>query len=179
MLDDDEGARTGLWVAIGVVVLLLFGLLGGLLLRSVKAGDAAQARAAALAAAASAPAPEIEAPRPPPQVEDLDVPLTRKPLAVVYFALGRAEVAATAAPAIEKAASAVRQGGRLLVTGFHDTAGDPARNAELAKARARAVREALVQAGVRRDRVLLRKPASADSGSSREARRVEIRMMVP
>ena len=30
MLDDgDEGARVGLWVAVGVVALLLFGLLGG------------------------------------------------------------------------------------------------------------------------------------------------------
>jgi outer membrane protein OmpA-like peptidoglycan-associated protein len=181
MLDDDEGARMGLWVTIGVVIFLLFGLLGALMLRSIRAGDAAAVAAASgMNSAAQAPAAEPEPVRAPPApLEDLVVPTRGKPLAVVYFALGRAEVSPASAAAIDQAASAVRRGGRLLLTGYHDTAGDPARNAELAKARARAVREALVQAGAKRSRVLLHKPASADSGTSREARRVEIRMMVP
>lgn len=171
MLDDDDAARLGLWVALGAVVFVVFGLIGGLVLQ----------RMGARAPAAPAPVVEPEPPRAPlPPIEDVEVPLRGKPMAVIYFALGRAEVSANQAATITKAADAVRHGGRLLVTGFHDTTGDPARNAELAKQRAKSVKEELVSAGVDPQRVLLRKPLSAaDNAKAREARRVEIRMMVP
>jgi K(+)-stimulated pyrophosphate-energized sodium pump len=170
MLDDDDAARVGLWVVLGAVAFVLFGLVGALVLQRM---------------GPRAPVPEaaplvVEAARPPPPIEDLDIPLHGKPLAVVYFALGRADVYPAGAAAVDKAALAVRDGGRLLLTGFHDTTGDPQRNAELAKERAKAVKDALVQAGVDAQRVLLRKPLNAaDNAKAREARRVEIRMMVP
>ena len=67
---------------------------------------------------------------------------------------------------------------RVLLSGYHDSTGDPAMNAELAKQRAKAVRAALVVAGVPLQQVLMRKPESTTgSGTDREARRVEIRIV--
>ena len=65
----------------------------------------------------------------------------------------------------------------VLLSGFHDTSGDPARNAELAKQRAVSVRDALVAGGVATERVKFRKPESTvGAGSPEEGRRVEIRV---
>lgn len=58
---------------------------------------------------------------------------------------------------------------------FHDTSGDPARDVELAKQRAQAVRDALVAGGVAAGRVKFRKPELAlGTDSAEEGRRVEI-----
>lgn len=65
----------------------------------------------------------------------------------------------------------------VLLSGFHDPSGDAAHNAALAKARAEAVRDALVAAGVEPARVKLRKPeTTVGSGSPEEGRRVEVRV---
>jgi len=65
----------------------------------------------------------------------------------------------------------------VLLSGFHDPSGDPAHNAALAKARAEAVRDALVAGGVAPDHIKLRKPeTTVGSGSAEEGRRVEIRV---
>ena len=67
---------------------------------------------------------------------------------------------------------------KVLLSGYHDTTGDPAHNAELAKQRAKSVRAALVAKGVALEQVLLRKPeVTAGGGSDQEARRVEIRVI--
>jgi outer membrane protein OmpA-like peptidoglycan-associated protein len=150
MLDDhDEGARIGVWVALGVVGFLLFGLIFGLAWRSLKP---AVKPAAAIAAPAA--------------------------LAKVYFEVGKAELPANVAQPLADSLAAVTadRDKKLVLSGFHDPTGDPALNAELAKNRAKAVREALKARGVAADRILLRKPeqTSAD-GPAAEARRVEIR----
>ncbi len=65
----------------------------------------------------------------------------------------------------------------VLLSGFHDPSGDAAHNAALAKARAEAVRDALVAAGVAPDHIKLRKPeTTVGSGSPEEGRRVEVRV---
>lgn len=65
----------------------------------------------------------------------------------------------------------------VLLSGFHDPSGDAAHNAALAKARAEAVRDALVAAGIEAQRVKLRKPeTTVGSGSPEEGRRVEVRV---
>lgn len=74
-------------------------------------------------------------------------------------------------------ALAAKADGIVLLSGFHDPSGDPARNAELAKQRAMAVRDALVAGGVAAERVKFRKPESTvGEGSPEEGRRVEIRV---
>jgi K(+)-stimulated pyrophosphate-energized sodium pump len=62
------------------------------------------------------------------------------------------------------------------LSGFHDASGDPAKNAELAKNRARAAREMLVKAGVPEDRIIMVKPQQMSAGSpdDKAARRVDI-----
>ena len=66
-------------------------------------------------------------------------------------------------------------GTALLERYFDRYLADPAANAELAKNRAKAVREALKARGVAADRVVLRKPEQTlASGPAEEARRVEV-----
>jgi outer membrane protein OmpA-like peptidoglycan-associated protein len=165
MFDDiDDGARVGVWTAIGIITLLLFGLLGGLGIRAL------HQHAAPVAAAAPAVDPDAE----------LDVPLTGTLTGTLYFALGSADLPADAAAALGQAKAALdaAPGKKLVLSGFHDASGDPVKNAELAKARAKAVREALKTLGVDAARVGLRKPESTTGdGKPEEARRVEIRLV--
>ncbi|MBL8328628.1 MAG: OmpA family protein [Rubrivivax sp.] len=171
MLDDhDEGARIGVWVALGVVAMLLFGLVFGLAWRSVKAPAPKPAAAAVVAApAAMAAADEV-----------LDIPLSGDVIAKVYFDTGKAELPADVAPLLANALTAITadRDKRLVLSGFHDPSGDPAVNAELAKNRAKAVREALKARGVPAERIALRKPEQTSAeGPPAEARRVEIRLV--
>ena len=77
--------------------------------------------------------------------------------------------------ALAEVAKGVAAGKRAVVSGFTDATGDPARNEELAKARAAAVSAALNAAGVAADKIELKKPESiTGSGSNAEARRVEV-----
>ena len=62
-----------------------------------------------------------------------------------------------------------------MVSGFHDVTGDAALNAELAKQRALAVRDALKGLVVAEDKIELKKPEETTAtGSNAEARRVEV-----
>lgn len=92
-----------------------------------------------------------------------------------YFASGDAELAAGAADALVDVVKGARGGKKVLISGFHDDKGNAARNAELARQRALAVRDALITAGVPDRLIRLDKPAqTAGTGSDAEARRVEI-----
>ncbi|MEZ5662820.1 MAG: OmpA family protein [Burkholderiaceae bacterium] len=92
-----------------------------------------------------------------------------------YFASGKADLAAGALTALDDAIAAAKGGKRLVISGFHDATGDAAFNAELARQRAMAVRDALVGAGVAEGSVELRKPEeTTGSGNMAEARRVEV-----
>ncbi len=65
-----------------------------------------------------------------------------------------------------------------MIAGFHDASGDPAKNAELAKQRAKAVRAALTAAGADAARLQLRKPEQTEAtGPADKACRVEIRLV--
>ncbi|NYG34259.1 sodium-translocating pyrophosphatase [Sphaerotilus montanus] len=92
-----------------------------------------------------------------------------------YFASGAATLADGAPAALADIVKAVGDGKTAVISGFHDASGDPAKNAELARLRAFAVRDALKALGVAEDKVELSKPAeSTGSGSAAEARRVEV-----
>jgi outer membrane protein OmpA-like peptidoglycan-associated protein len=92
-----------------------------------------------------------------------------------YFASGSADLAAGAVDAMSDLIKAAKGGRSLVISGFHDATGDPAKNAALARQRAVAVRDALKAAGVPERQIELRKPEQlAPGGSDAEARRVEI-----
>jgi outer membrane protein OmpA-like peptidoglycan-associated protein len=110
----------------------------------------------------------------------LDVPLTGDLAGTLYFATGVATLGPDSADAIKALAATVQAAAPrgAVLSGFHDVTGDPAKNAELAKERAKAVREALKAAGVPPERIALRKPQSTTGdGSNQEARRVEVRLV--
>lgn len=92
-----------------------------------------------------------------------------------YFASGKADLAPGASEALADLVRGAQAGRKLVISGFHDATGDAAQNAELAKRRALAVREALKTAGVTEEQIELKKPEQVEgTGSEAEARRVEI-----
>ena len=95
-----------------------------------------------------------------------------------YFASGKAELAGGAKEALADAVAAAKAGKKLVLSGYHDSTGDPAKNAELAKQRAFAVRDALVAEGVAESSIDLKKPEiMPDSkGNDPEARRVDVKI---
>ena len=94
----------------------------------------------------------------------------------VYFDAGSATLSDDARKAITGAADAAKQaGGKVELTGYTDKTGDPAKNEELAKNRAVAVKDALVAAGLAESAIAMKPPAFvAGSGNDNEARRVAI-----
>jgi K(+)-stimulated pyrophosphate-energized sodium pump len=94
-----------------------------------------------------------------------------------YFATASAEVAPNAREALTDVIKAVQSGSTVLVSGYHDASGDPAKNAELAKQRAMAVSDALKAAGAPEDKIELAKPEQSQAdGPPSEARRVEVKV---
>ena len=98
--------------------------------------------------------------------------------ATVTFESGSTTLSPAAVESLQAVATTAKAsaGARLAVSGFHDSSGDPAMNAELAKQRALAVRDALVAAGVAEELIELKKPEVADAGASEQARRVEVKL---
>jgi K(+)-stimulated pyrophosphate-energized sodium pump len=95
-----------------------------------------------------------------------------------YFASGKAELAAGGTEALSEVIKAVMSGKKAVISGYHDASGDPAKNAELAKQRALAVRDLLKASGIAEDKVELKKPEQATAdGPAAEARRVEVTLM--
>ena len=92
-----------------------------------------------------------------------------------YFASGSAVLAPGAADALGDVVKGVAAGQTAVISGYHDTTGDPAQNEELAKQRALAVRDALKALGIGDDKLDLKKPeVTTATGSNAEARRVEV-----
>lgn len=96
-----------------------------------------------------------------------------------YFATGKADLAvdlsADVQAALNDAAAAAKAGKKLLVSGFHDSTGDAAVNAELAKQRALTVQAVLVNLGVDAAAIELKKPEEMLGGTDNaQARRVEV-----
>lgn len=166
--DRDEGRKVGLMVVFACAAAVLLGVISFAVLRSFK-GHAAPAHAAAAAASGVEAADVL-----------VDMTPTGPALATVYFESGSADLTPDAQPAVAEVVKALAAdpAKRVLLSGYHDATGDPAMNAELAKKRAKAFRAALVAANVPMGQVLLRKPESTTgTGTDKEARRVEIRIV--
>ena len=96
-------------------------------------------------------------------------------VAKFYFATGKSDIASNAAGPLADISRQVASGGSAVVSGFNDPTGDAAKNEELAKQRAFAVRDALKGAGIAEDKIQLKKPeTTTGTGSNAEARRVEV-----
>ncbi len=92
-----------------------------------------------------------------------------------YFAPNESALAPGGRDALTQIVTAIAGGKKAVVSGFHDSTGDATRNAELARQRALAVRNALNALGVSNAQIELKKPEQMQtSGSNADARRVEI-----
>lgn len=172
MFDElDNGARTGVWVALGIVAFVIFGLLGGLVIRQM--GIKAPAAAVAASASQTGVAIDLE--------EFLDVPLAGNITGTLFFDTGSSALHADAPEALEaiRAAAEAAPARRLVISGFHDASGGAVLNHDLAKQRAVVVRDALVAQGVDRARLSLRKPESTLGGGydDPQGRRVEVHLV--
>jgi outer membrane protein OmpA-like peptidoglycan-associated protein len=97
--------------------------------------------------------------------------------ASIYFELNAATPPASAPADLAPIIDALHRqsDAHAVVSGFHDASGDADKNAELAKQRAFAVRDALVAAGVAAERIELAKPAETVGGADpAQARRVDV-----
>lgn len=160
-MSQDENETQG--VVFGVLAGVIFGVIA--LVAGLGVWKAGQSAAPAVAVVAVA--------------DESDIAPVGDALAKVYFAVGSAAIDAADTAFATQAVQALAGNAQaiVLLSGFHDASGDPVMNAELAKQRALAVRDALVAAGIASERVKLRKPESTTgSGSAEEGRRVEIRV---
>jgi outer membrane protein OmpA-like peptidoglycan-associated protein len=167
--DRDEGRRVALIVVFACVAVLLAAVIAFAAMRAKGAKAPVAAQTTSAVAATGEPADVL-----------VDLTPTGPALAVVYFDTGSATLLPEADPAMAETVKALSAdpAKRVLLSGYHDATGDPVMNAELAKQRAKAVRAALIVAGVPLQQVLLRKPESTTgTGTDREARRVEIRLI--
>ena len=173
MNDQDDGANVALWAVLGIITLLLFGLIGGLAMRSLNAKQvAAQAPGAVAVATTTAAAGAGD--------EMVDLPLSGVMVVRVLIDLDQAALQPDTPALLAGAVKALTDapGKKLVIAGFHDPSGDAAHNADLAKRRAIAVRLALVAQGADGTLVLLRKPEqTALGGPPEDARRVEVRLI--
>ena len=159
MQEDDDNQNLVLGILFGIIALVV-GLVIGL---SVYVTG--QNRAPAPVAAVMAEEPEIAE--------------VGEPLVKFYFESGKAELPAGAPEELAKVIAKLNEDPSKLVllSGYHDETGGAAINAEVAKARAVALKDALIAAGVPADKVAMRKPAVTLGGTdAAEARRVEVRV---
>lgn len=164
---DNEVEYRVVAVLLVAVIVLVTGFAVGLGIHKSRGGaptSQATMPAAAPAMAAAAPASS----------EDASV-VVENGVVKFYFASGKADLAPGALVALGDAIAAAKAGKQLVLSGFHDATGNPAFNAELARQRALAVRDALVGAGVAESSMELRKPEqTTGTGDDAEARRVEV-----
>lgn len=121
----------------------------------------------------------VEPVTPPVATAPATGPVTVGLMTKVYFTTGSSALPADSAPALAAAADAIKKDAlKVAITGYTDRTGDLAANQELAKNRAKAVRDVLTAAGVPVANIEMRPPVyveiGAAGGDDPEARRVEL-----
>ncbi|MCZ8221296.1 MAG: OmpA family protein [Acidovorax sp.] len=166
--DDDSQQRFALGFLFALIALVISAVVGTVVVKRVGASGAAKPAATAVANSAPAAAAVVA-------VADEASVRVENGVVKFYFATAKADLAAGANEALADVVKGVADGKKAVVSGFHDATGDAALNAELAKQRAFAVRDALKALGVAEDKIELKKPEETTaSGSNAEARRVEV-----
>jgi K(+)-stimulated pyrophosphate-energized sodium pump len=145
---------------------------------SSAAVTAAAPAAPAVAAAAATPAPAPAAAAPVAAAAAPAAAPSGKPApAKLYFASGKIDSPPDAAKMLEPVIAYLKANpaAKAAISGFHDSTGSVATNEELAKNRAKAIRELLKGAGIDESRAELKKPEVVQGGGdNQEARRVEV-----
>jgi K(+)-stimulated pyrophosphate-energized sodium pump len=154
---------------INIVALMIVPLLTW---HAVKPAEPAKTAVAA-PAAVTAPAPAV-APAAAPAAAPVAVGIVK-----FYFDAGKADLPADARAKIDAIVPRVKAGGKVVVSGYHDSTGNLEQNQELAKRRAFAIRDAIkAAAGIGDERFDMKKPeVTTGSADNAEARRVEVGVM--
>lgn len=167
--EDDQEQRRSLGI-VGLAVTVAIGLVLGLTLWLSTADFAEQGSSAAITEAEAAQVQTEQE-----QVMDAERVVVENGVVKFYFATGSSTLAAGANEALADVVKGVGEGKKAVVSGFHDSTGNAAINAEIAKERAMAVRHALLALGVAESSIELHKPAvSEGTGNLAQARRVEV-----
>ena len=137
---------------------------------------AASATAPVVASSAAASTPATAAKASEPAADQADVAY-KDAVATFYFATGKSDVAAHADKVVADLIAAGKNGKKLVVSGYTDSTGNAAANAELSKKRAQAVQAFLEKQGVDGKNIELRKPenTTAAAGNNAQGRRVEVK----
>ena len=94
-----------------------------------------------------------------------------------YFGSGKIDTAAGGNQALAEVVAGAKAGRKAVVSGYVDSTGDAAQNAEIAQQRAIAVQNLLKAAGVPEEQIELKKPDNINAGTGAQARRVEVSLM--
>lgn len=182
--DEDIPQRAALIVVFGVVAAVVVAVVayGAAHRKAVMAPSTVLATATAMVKAAESRSPAAsaaEASAAALVASDAASIKVENGVVKFYFASGKADLATGATEAladvVQQAKDGASAGRKLLLSGFHDATGDTVKNAELARQRAMAVRDALLVAGVGAPQLELKKPApTLAGGNDAEARRVEV-----
>jgi outer membrane protein OmpA-like peptidoglycan-associated protein len=165
--DDDGQQGLVLWVVFGLVALVIALVVGVSVYQRGKMAAKPKTAVAAVPAAVVVDAAQNAMDAASVKVENGVVKF--------YFASGKSELAAGANDALADVIKGAKDGKKLVISGYHDATGSAASNAELAKQRAFAVRDALKASGVAEDKIELKKPEELKAtGSDAQARRVEV-----
>ncbi len=174
---DDDQQGLVLWVVFGLVALVIALVVGvsvyqrGKMSAAPKAGGMTAAVGSTVAALPSAAMPAVDN----QAMADAASVKIENGVVKFYFASGKTDLAQGANAALTDVIKGANAGKKLVISGYHDATGSAAANAEVAKKRAFAVRDALKSAGVTDDKIELKKPEELKAaGSNAEARRVEV-----
>jgi outer membrane protein OmpA-like peptidoglycan-associated protein len=166
--DDNQGMVLG--VVFGLIALVIALVIGLGIYKKNRFASAPSAPVATVAAGSGSAAATLPAVNP-----DAASVIVENGVVKFYFASGQSALAAGGSEALGQVVKEVAAGKKVVVSGFHDATGSAAANAELAKKRAFAVRDALQSLGVASDKIELKKPEQMTAtGSNAEARRVEV-----
>jgi outer membrane protein OmpA-like peptidoglycan-associated protein len=172
--DHDENRMVGWILALAVVVAIAVSLwMAGW--ATTSAGDSKPAATQTLTKPEAAPAKAIvEVDTAPALATGAGYPETTS----LYFDSGKINLPVDASKQLEAivAWSKTSPNTKIGISGYHDKAGDPAMNAQLAKNRALGARETLISAGVPEDRIVMVRPQSTSGGGpeDKQSRRVDV-----
>ncbi len=171
---DDESSGVALGVVFGVIALVVSLVIGVSIYQKNKSTKMPKAAVVATAPVMPAAVAAVAMP-----VADGASVKVENGVVKFYFAASKAELAQDGAKALAEVLAAAKTGKKVGISGYVDPSGDAAKNAELAKQRAFAVRDLLTSSGVPAGQIVLVRPNDVKAGatSAAEGRRVEVFMI--